>query len=89
MNISGTAGRNRPIPSSKESGKKCAPDEIGTVENGHETKENCVVQQGGAVPEKNVFSDVSRGCGVLRNGIQGVEGYIKPLKVLEHIPMEG
>jgi len=47
------------------------------------------VQQGGAVPEEKVFCDVGRGCGVLGNGIQGVEGYIKPLKVLEHIPIEG
>ena len=39
--------------------------------------------------KKMFFSDVSRGCGVLGNGIQGVEEYIKPLKVLEHIPIEG
>jgi len=53
VNISRTAGRNGPIPRSKESGEKCAPDEIGTVQTGAETKENCVVQQGGTVAEKS------------------------------------
>ena len=55
MNISGTAGQNQPIPNSKESGEKYAPDEIGTVENYPEMKENCIIQQGAAVPEKKFF----------------------------------